>query len=696
MPSTTSTSHGIRNRLLVSGLLTVIVGFVATALMIAIVANSIATLNERSTTLHQIEAADEDLMVAMQGMETFAFDLALTGRDQALEELDVAQDTEHEAYAELERLGADDPELLAAVAKIRDLAAKWRTRWLDPFVETVKAGDPAIGAEVVDTSEALYLPIEKALDDLETLTAARHDSARAEIAATAPRVALLLLPVGLIAVFVFALNGGWLVRSISGPLRRLNETARDLVAGASVTFKAERDDEVGALANILERLRVDASDRYNSARLEASRAATFNQLAELTSFAQDEDSLVEAAVKTLRRIAPTPRGHIMLVNNSTNRLIVAAGWGDGSPTPGEPSPINRIDRCPGIRRATAYVSADLSDDMSVRCPAHPVETGSVVCLPMPALGSIVGVIHLERPEPNSFDSETVQISARVAEQVALAIANARLMKTMEGLAMTDPLTGLRNARFFDQFLEQEFASGERDGESTAVIMLDVDHFKRFNDTYGHPAGDEALRALARSLRSLVRASDGVALRWRGVHHRPPPHDDGGGPGRRREDPRRHRADGRRDRPRPLRARHDLAGHRWQRHPQGRAEGHRVARRRGPVPGQGAGSQPGRGRAELRGGAQCGGPPASRQVRRAQARGAPSQLDDVPSARRERQRKRSVWAGMSTSRIEPSPRVTRDPRMIAAGRPVVLPNASSAADASSSATARTVERMIRPS
>jgi len=105
-------NNGIRNRLLVSGLLTVIVGFVATALMIAIVANSIATLNERSTTLHQIEAADEDLMVAMQGMETFAFDLALTGRDQALEELDVAQDTEHEAYAELERLALTIPSSL--------------------------------------------------------------------------------------------------------------------------------------------------------------------------------------------------------------------------------------------------------------------------------------------------------------------------------------------------------------------------------------------------------------------------------------------------------------------------------------------------------------------------------------------------------------------------------------------------------
>jgi diguanylate cyclase (GGDEF)-like protein len=156
------------------------------------------------------------------------------------------------------------------------------------------------------------------------------------------------------------------------------------------------------------------------------------------------------------------------------------------------------------------VSEDVSDDLAVRCPAHTAESGSVVCLPMPALGSIVGVIHLERSETRSFDGLTVQRAARIAEQVALALANARLMKTMEGLANTDPLTGLRNARFFDAYLEQQFTLADRDSDSIAVVMLDVDHFKQFNDTYGHPAGDEALRALSRTMRGVIRASDVVA------------------------------------------------------------------------------------------------------------------------------------------------------------------------------------------
>jgi diguanylate cyclase (GGDEF)-like protein len=509
MPTATPTSHGIRNRLILSGALTVIIGLVATLVIIALVASSILKLNDRSRAIHELEAAEETLGEAILGQETYVFDFALTKRPEALDELASAQQDEAASYAQLEQLAADDPELIAAAHEIKDLSTRWRSNWLGPTIAAIRAS-ASVGVSDVERSELLFEPVEGALGQLEKVTASRRDATLEESRSAATQVGLILLPIGLAAALLFGLNGAWITRSISGPLRRLNLTAHALVAGEDVTFRAERDDEVGALAGILERLRLDAAGRYNTARLEASRAATFNQLAELTSFAQDEESLVAAAVKTLRRIAPTPRGHIMLVNNSTNRLIVAAGWGENSPTPGEPSQVDRIDRCPGIRRATAYVSGDLSDDMTVRCPAHPVETGSVVCLPMPALGSIVGVIHLERPEPNSFDSDTVQVAARVAEQVALAIANARLMKTMEGLAMTDPLTGLRNARFFDQFLEQELASAERDAASTALIMLDVDHFKRFNDTHGHPGGDEALRALARALRSLVRASDVVA------------------------------------------------------------------------------------------------------------------------------------------------------------------------------------------
>jgi diguanylate cyclase (GGDEF)-like protein len=101
-------------------------------------------------------------------------------------------------------------------------------------------------------------------------------------------------------------------------------------------------------------------------------------------------------------------------------------------------------------------------------------------------------------------------AGRLAEQVALALSNARLLRTMEGLAMIDSLTGLYNMRFFDPLLEREIAISGREGTPIGLLMVDVDHFKRFNDTYGHPAGDAALRSFADALRSTVRESDTVA------------------------------------------------------------------------------------------------------------------------------------------------------------------------------------------
>ena len=316
---------------------------------------------------------------------------------------------------------------------------------------------------------------------------------------------------GLLCVGVL-LVGLWIIRTVVGPLRLLNETAEAQLRGEAVEFRAERDDEIGALASVLERLRVALEGRYREARRESGRAATLNQLGDLISFSAEEFEVVDATVRTLLRLVPTRRGDIQLVNSSRNRLVYSGAWGPRPPGLETPVPVDRVDRCPAIRRSAPFVVPDLSDDLAVLCAAHPVESGSLACIPLIAMGQPIGVIHLESDTP--IADEVVVDAGRIAEQVAAAIANARLMKTMESLAMTDGLTGLRNARFFDTYLEQELLAGERDREPLAVLMIDIDHFKNFNDTYGHPAGDEALRVFGRVVKASIRASD-LAARYGG-------------------------------------------------------------------------------------------------------------------------------------------------------------------------------------
>ena len=103
--------------------------------------------------------------------------------------------------------------------------------------------------------------------------------------------------------------------------------------------------------------------------------------------------------------------------------------------------------------------------------------------------------------------------ARITEHAALAIGNRRLLAALHGQATTDPRTGLANSRAFDEALEAALA--KRTGSQTvSVLMLDIDHFKRFNDRHGHPAGDEALRAFAAVLRACMRDGD-LAARYGG-------------------------------------------------------------------------------------------------------------------------------------------------------------------------------------
>lgn len=267
---------------------------------------------------------------------------------------------------------------------------------------------------------------------------------------------------------------------------------------------AERERQAKEDAQAALRAQQDEYRRYQGT------VDTFNRLAERITFAAEDPDLISAARVALSRLVPTKGGNILLMNPSHDRLIVGAAWGPGAAAEGTLAAVDRPVRCPGISRGSPYQVRDASDELSPGCPAHPTTSGSVLCVPLLALGQIVGVVHLERSEPNGFDAEAQYQAGRIAEQTALALVNARLVNTMESLAMQDPLTGLHNARFFDPYLDRELASARRTGQPLGLILLDLDAFKNFNDTHGHPAGDLALKTFSDTVLEAVRESDTVA------------------------------------------------------------------------------------------------------------------------------------------------------------------------------------------
>lgn len=107
-----------------------------------------------------------------------------------------------------------------------------------------------------------------------------------------------------------------------------------------------------------------------------------------------------------------------------------------------------------------------------------------------------------------------QLAVTVAEHIALSLANLKLRETLQNQSIRDPLTGLFNRRYLEESLEREVNRAQRKQQTLGIIMLDVDHFKRFNDTFGHEAGDAVLRKLGQFLHTHIRVSD-IACRYGG-------------------------------------------------------------------------------------------------------------------------------------------------------------------------------------
>jgi diguanylate cyclase (GGDEF)-like protein len=133
---------------------------------------------------------------------------------------------------------------------------------------------------------------------------------------------------------------------------------------------------------------------------------------------------------------------------------------------------------------------------------------------MMAQGEALGMLHLHSQHKGQFTTAKQQLASAVAERIALALANLRLNEALQQQSIRDPLTGLFNRRYLEESLEREVSRSERNQQRVGIIMIDVDHFKSFNDTFGHEAGDIVLRELGGFLKKQVRKAD-IACRYGG-------------------------------------------------------------------------------------------------------------------------------------------------------------------------------------
>lgn len=211
---------------------------------------------------------------------------------------------------------------------------------------------------------------------------------------------------------------------------------------------------------------------------------------------------------SLPKLFPNTHGVVYFMNHSKNLLKAIAAWGlpQGSKN-FEPN------ECWALRRSCNHL-VDLTTS-NLHCNHVEYQSrSSTLCLPLIAKGKTLGILYLRFDDAVEVDQLVQELAETVAQNIAMSFASLALQEELRYQSLRDPLTGLFNRRYLQESLTREINRAHRKQQFIGVMILDIDHFKSFNDTYGHIAGDRVLQDVSAFIRSEIRQYD-IACRYGG-------------------------------------------------------------------------------------------------------------------------------------------------------------------------------------
>ena len=211
----------------------------------------------------------------------------------------------------------------------------------------------------------------------------------------------------------------------------------------------------------------------------------------------------------LPRLFPNTHGAVYLINNSKNLLNAIAVWGLANTSSSfEPN------ECWALRRSSNHLVNSAVSGLYCTHIEHQNTSTPTFCLPMTAKGKTLGMFYLRFNNSAPINNLVQKLAETVAQNVAMSFANLTLQQELRNQSLRDPLTGIFNRRYLQESLVKEIERAHRKQQFIGIMMLDIDYFKRFNDTYGHSAGDRVLREVSAYLMSEIRQYD-IACRYGG-------------------------------------------------------------------------------------------------------------------------------------------------------------------------------------
>jgi len=382
------------------------------------------------------------------------------------------------------------------------------------------AGDSAtarqilFGAEYERQLDRTELEVQRFEDQLDNRIAAQVADAT-EVSILWKRISEIAL--ALTALLVLCVLYFVFKRRVLHPVVKLSDVVNRLAVQdfAAEPPAVDHIDEIGDMAQAIRIFRENGLERQ---RLEGERDADRTMrdlLSRMTQRMQGSDTLhdlKEVIGRFIPEIAPGLPGRLYLLDKRSNLVVEACSWLGPVHSSAQFSAISCWALRRGLRHRPAGDTVDVPCDHITWDAGQPIDT---LCLPLTAQRETLGLLYFEMPAGETKLSAAQLIYFdMLAENIGLAIANLQLRDSLREMAMADPLTGLANRRHLGHMLEMQVAQAEREGERLGCLMIDVDHFKRFNDVHGHEAGDAVLRAVGRVLATVTREPE-LAFRYGG-------------------------------------------------------------------------------------------------------------------------------------------------------------------------------------
>ncbi|KTD69441.1 regulatory protein (GGDEF domain) [Legionella steelei] len=325
----------------------------------------------------------------------------------------------------------------------------------------------------------------------------------------------------LVEIWKESLKGGEFVRNIEFEAHKQH----NVYEITSSLIKNENNEISGAvhiIRNITKQIAEQIELKESYEKLNAGMLALQDKNEQITLLVEmsdimlacsSQDELSHVMTKYCQRMLNFASGYLYVMHPSKNYLEIATTWG----TPNDQGNTFSPDECWAIRLGRVHHVRPSHNELICNHVHITNEQNTVyLCVPLMAQNDIYGLLYLEitQETPVAFSENQQLFINAFSELTALAFANVRLRENLRYQSMRDPLTGLYNRRYLEDFLLKQIHQAERTKSPLSVLMLDLDHFKKINDTYGHDAGDAALKELGKVLQDDIRVGD-IAARYGG-------------------------------------------------------------------------------------------------------------------------------------------------------------------------------------